>query len=485
MIDTQSIRAKIIDLAMQGQLSVQLAADGTVEDLIQIIKAEKQELIRDGKIKKEKPLPAIDAVPFQIPNGWDWVRWGDLSFQIQYGYNAPAQQKGRIKMVRITDIQNNKVVWQTVPYCDIDEQSIDEYRLKPNNILFARTGGTVGKSFLVEQVEEDAVFAGYLIRTSFSSSLSAKYLKYFMESRLYWKQLQDGTTATAQPNCNAKTLSKMLVPLPPLPEQQRIVERIDQAFSVLDTIDALQGQYADNLTALKSKLIDAAIQGKLTKHLPEDNTAEELYQQVQAERKRQEEAGTIKSVELAPDVIEAHQPFAIPASWKWTHLGNVSYIVRGGSPRPIKQYITNREDGINWIKIGDVEKGGKYIYSTHEKIIPEGESKSRRVYPGDFLLTNSMSFGRPYISKIEGCIHDGWLLIHDLKGFDPDYLYYLLSSSYLYGQFTVKASGSTVDNLNIDKVSSAIIPLPPLAEQKRIAQKIDELLPIISAGGQK
>ena len=126
----------------------------------------------------------------------------------------------------------------------------------------------------------------------------------------------------------------------------------------------------------------------------------------------------------------------------------------------------------------EYSKGGKYIYSTHEKIIPEGESKSRRVYPGDFLLTNSMSFGRPYISKIEGCIHDGWLLIHGLNGFDSDYLYYLLSSTYLYGQFTVKASGSTVDNLNIDKVKDAIIPLPPLAEQKRIAHKIDELLPL-------
>ena len=110
----------------------------------------------------------------------------------------------------------------------------------------------------------------------------------------------------------------------------------------------------------------------------------------------------------------------------------------------IKQYVTTREDGINWIKIGDVEKGGKYIYSTQEKIIPEGESKSRRVYPGDFLLTNSMSFGRPYISMIEGCIHDGWLLIRNLNGFEPDYLYYLLSSSYLYDQFTVNVPSDCV-----------------------------------------
>ena len=480
MIDTQAIRNKILDLAMQGKLTEQLPEDGTAEELYQQVQEEKQALIKAGKIKKEKPLPEIteEDIPFEIPNNWTWFRWGNVSFQIQYGYNAPAQDKGRIRMVRITDIQNNKVVWNTVPYCDIDEESISEYLLCPNNILFARTGGTVGKSFLVETVEEEAVFAGYLIRTSFSSHISAKYMKFFMDSQLYWKQLRDGTTATAQPNCNAKTLSKMIVPIPPLAEQQRIVDKIDQAFSVLDAIDTLQAQYADNLTALKAKLIEAAIQGKLTEQLPEDGTADVLYLQVQDERKRQETVGIIKTVELAPDVKETEKPFDIPSNWKWTHLGNVSYIVRGGSPRPIKEYITTRDDGINWIKIGDVEKGGKYIYSTHEKIIPEGESRSRRVYPGDFLLTNSMSFGRPYISKIEGCIHDGWLLIHGLNGFDPDYLYFLLSSSYLYGQFSVKASGSTVDNLNIDKVKNAIIPLPPLAEQRRIAKKIDEVMPL-------
>ena len=231
--------------------------------------------------------------------------------------------------------------------------------------------------------------------------------------------------------------------------------------------------------AIRRKILDLAMRGKLTEQLPEDGTAEELYRQIQAERKKQESTGIIKAVEVAPDMPETEMPFVIPANWKWTKLGNVSYIVRGGSPRPIKQYITNQENGINWIKIGDVEKGGKYISSTQEKIIPEGAAKSRRVYPGDFLLTNSMSFGRPYISQIEGCIHDGWLLIHDFSGFDPDFLYYLLSSSYLYGQFTVKASGSTVNNLNIDKVKEAIMPLPPLAEQHRIVARIEQAFSLL------
>ena len=231
--------------------------------------------------------------------------------------------------------------------------------------------------------------------------------------------------------------------------------------------------------ALRKKVIDLAIQGKLTEQLPSDGDAETLYAQIQEEKAKLIKEGKIKKDKVLPSISDDEIPFEIPKNWKWVRLGETTFIERGGSPRPIKSYITDSEDGINWIKIGDVEKGGKYIYSTKEKIIPEGEKKSRHVYPGDFLLTNSMSFGRPYISKVEGCIHDGWLLIRDLKGFSDDYLYYLLSSTYMYGQFCNKASGATVDNLNIDKVNSALIPLAPMAEQKRIAKVIDNVFILI------
>lgn len=235
--------------------------------------------------------------------------------------------------------------------------------------------------------------------------------------------------------------------------------------------------------ALRSRVLDLAIQGKLTEQLESDGTAEELYAEIQAEKQRLVKEGKI-SPKPVPDVTDADIPFDIPKGWRFVRFGDVAYIVRGGSPRPIKAYMTTAENGINWIKIGDVEKGGKYILKTKEKIKPEGEKKSRRVYPGDFLLTNSMSFGRPYISKIEGCIHDGWLLIRNLNAFDVDFLYHLLSSAYLYRMFCDKASGSTVDNLNIDKVNSALIPLPSLAEQKRIVARVEEifrLLDIIDA----
>lgn len=228
--------------------------------------------------------------------------------------------------------------------------------------------------------------------------------------------------------------------------------------------------------ALRSKILDLAIQGKLTEQLSTDGNAEELYQQIQAEKAQLIKEKKIKKEKPLPELSANEIPFEIPENWKWVRLGDVTFIERGGSPRPIKQYLTDSADGINWIKIGDVEKGGKYIFDTKEKIIAEGKKKSRRVYPGDFLLTNSMSFGRPYISKIEGCIHDGWLVIRDLKGYSPEYLYYLLSSSNLYNQFCNKASGSTVNNLNIDKVNNSVVTLPPLSEQKRIVAKVDEVL---------
>ncbi|MGN0606869.1 MAG: restriction endonuclease subunit S [Oscillospiraceae bacterium] len=172
-------------------------------------------------------------------------------------------------------------------------------------------------------------------------------------------------------------------------------------------------------------------------------------------------------------------PFDIPESWEWCRLGNICEIARGGSPRPIKEYLTEAENGINWIKIGDSDKGGKYINSTKEKIKPEGLSKSRLVHAGDFLLTNSMSFGRPYILNVDGCIHDGWLVLSNYQiAFDKDFLFYMLSSTFAYYQFCGVVSGAVVKNLNSDKVADAIFPLPPLSEQKRIVEKIEELIKI-------
>ena len=248
----EALKKSILQEAVQGKLVPQDPSDEPAEALLGRIRAEKQRLIKEGKIKKDKHESVIfrrdnshyekldgvercidDELPFEIPESWAWVRWGSIAESIQYGYNAPAKQEGRIRMVRISDIHENTVAWSSVPFCDIKGSDIPTYLLQPNDILFARTGGTVGKSFLVNDVPCESIYAGYLIRTRYSSLLCPQYLKYFMESPLYWQQLKSGTTATAQPNCNGQTLAKMLLPLPPANEQLRIVENLVRAFAII------------------------------------------------------------------------------------------------------------------------------------------------------------------------------------------------------------------------------------------------------------
>ncbi len=162
-------------------------------------------------------------------------------------------------------------------------------------------------------------------------------------------------------------------------------------------------------------------------------------------------------------------------SWPQVKLESIFDIARGGSPRPIDDYITDADDGLNWISIKDASNSNKYIETTKLKIKPEGLSKTRQVKPGDFLLTNSMSFGRPYIMKTTGCIHDGWLVLSgDPEKVDSDYFYHLLGSDLLKRRFSALAAGAVVKNLNIDLVKGVEIPLPPQPEQNRIAAILDK-----------
>lgn len=471
MIDTQAIRKKILDLALRGKLTEQLPEDGTAEELYRLIQQEKAVLIKAGITKKNKPLPpvTIDKVPFEIPENWKWVRWGNLSEQIQYGYIASAQSTGRIKMVRISDIQGNKVIWKNVPYCDIDEESIDIYKLHQNDILFARTGGTVGKSYLVENIDTEAVFAGYLIRTSYSKRLSAKYIKYFMDSDLYWKQLQDGTTATAQPNCNGQTLSKMILPLPPAAEQIRIVERIQSVFSMLDTIDTLQSQYQDNLATLKSKIIDAGIQGKLTEQLPEDGTAEELYQQIQQEKLALEKVGKIKKSKLLPPISDEEKPFDIPENWKWVKLGNAITLVSGTDFKP---------EDYNDAGIGIPYMTGASNIENDKLIINRWTPCPRNIaHEGELLLVcKGSGFGKLVICNVsEAHIARQFMSIRPYGGVDVNYVKAVMTNSF---QIIKEAGKGLIPGVDRDTVLNIPLPLPPLSEQKRIVSVIDQLTSI-------
>ena len=281
----KQLKNSILQWAIQGKLVPQDPNDEPASVLLDKIRQEKERLIKEKKIKRDKNASIIyrgednsyyekmlaTDIPFDVTQAWEWERWGNIAQTIQYGYNAPALEHGVIKMVRISDIQENCVLWDNVPYCLIDENDIDTYLLKVNDILFARTGGTVGKSFLVEEVPEKAIYAGYLIRTRYSSLLNPRYMKSFMESQLYWEQLKNGTIATAQPNCNGKTLAKMLLPIPPTKEQDRIVKKLTLLSSFLDNYGLCQDRLnllnEEIKEQLKKSILQEAIQGKLVPQL--------------------------------------------------------------------------------------------------------------------------------------------------------------------------------------------------------------------------
>ena len=331
-----------------------------------------------------------------------------------------------------------------------------------------------------------------MFKFDYSLDLYNEYILLFLQYAQ--KDMKYNASGGLQPFVSLSYLRNYLVPIPPINEQRKISDVYKNIERNIDAIENNKSATIDLISSVKSKILDLAIRGKLVPQDPNDEPASVLLERIRAEKEELIKQDKIKrdkkeSVIFKGDdnsyyekigteivCIDNEIPFEIPNVWQWIRLGDILEIERGGSPRPIKSFITNRNDGVSWIKIGDVEKNGKYILQTKEKIIPDGIRKSREVYPGDFLLTNSMSFGRPYISKIYGCIHDGWLVLRNPeKVFDVDFLYYILSSSYAYNQFTVKASGSTVDNLNIEKVSSALICLPPIEEQSRIVASIEIL----------
>ena len=488
-IDTQAMRAKILDLAIQGKLTDQRAEDGNAQDLLKEIQAEKEKLIQEQQIKKEKPLPEIEAdeIPFEIPKNWMWARWGTLSISIKYGYNTSAQKDGKIKMVRISDIQNNQVNWDSVPFCNIPKEEITQYLLRKNDILFARTGGTVGKSYLVSEVPENVVYAGYLIRTRYSEKLSPQYLKYFMESDLYWSQLKKGTTTTAQPNCNAKTLGKMVLPLPPLAEQKRIADKVATLFAQLDAIDKAYEEYRELQQTMKAKLLDLAMQGKLTDQRKEDGNARDLFNDIQKEKQRLIAEKKIKKEKPLPEIEADEIPFEIPTNWMWARLGDIvsKTIKRGKSPKysitgdvlVFAQKCNTKPGRIN------LELAKKLDLSTLKKY-PEEEF----MLSGDIVInsTGNGTMGRvgffrdkdnPYNLKIVPDSHVTTIrVLHDL--IDSQYIFYFLKK--LQPKLESSGDGSTNQKeLKATIIASICIPLPPLDEQKRIVAKLDELLPLL------
>lgn len=449
------------------------------------------------KILATREVKCIDEeIPFDVPQGWEWERWGNIAQTIQYGYNAPALEHGVIKMVRISDIQENCVLWDNVPYCLIDENDIDTYLLKVNDILFARTGGTVGKSFLVEEVPEKAIYAGYLIRTRYSSLLNPRYMKSFMESQLYWEQLKNGTIATAQPNCNGKTLAKMLLPIPPTNEQYRIVEKLTQLSSFLDNYGLCQ----DRLNLLnkeikeqfKKSILQEAIQGKLVPQLTEEGTAQDLLEQIKIEKQKLVKEGKLKKSALATSAIfrgddnkyyeqigkkclniTEQIPFEIPSNWKWCRVRNVSNSYIGLTYKPTdideKGTIVLRSCNIRNGKLAldDIVRvsssiSEKLLIEENDIIICARNGSKRLVGKSALIrnLTEPMTFGA-FMAICKTPIYE--------------YMFAYLQSDLFFGQLRDVSNTTTINQLTQNKFNDFLIPIPPVKEQERIVFKISQL----------
>lgn len=253
------LKQTILQLAVMCKLVPQDPNDEPASVLLKKIAKEKARLIKEGKIKKQDPLPEIseDEKPFKLPQGWAWTRLGNLSANIHYGYTASAEHgKEGVRLLRITDIQNDSVNWETVPSCDIDAEKVNDYRLENNDILIARTGGTIGKSYLVENILVKAVFASYLIRVKRINGMYSSFIKSFLGSQVYWRQLYANSMGTGQPNVNATALKNIVFPIPPLAEQHRIVARVDELMALCD---ALKDRINDAQTT-QVQLADAGVE---------------------------------------------------------------------------------------------------------------------------------------------------------------------------------------------------------------------------------
>ena len=336
---------------------------------------------------------------------------------IQNGYAFASKKfttEEGMPLIRIRDLKNGNTT-QTKYSGNYDEA----YLVKSGDLLI----GMDGEFKCYEWKGGPALLNQRVCRIqNINETFDLKYLYYGINS--YLKAIEDVTGYTTVKHLSSSTILNIEFPIPSLEKQRKIVEKLDSAFVEIDLSTQKTTESFDYLSSCFDSFLDKILKNQIL------------------------EFGQKKMV----DVLD---------------------IARGGSPRPISSYLTNDKDGVNWVKISDATSSKKYITETSQKIKPEGVSRSRIVNPGDFLLSNSMSFGRPYIMGTTGCIHDGWLVLsNDKKLLNQDYLYYVLGSKYIYDQFNRTAAGSTVRNLNISLAGQVTFPVPDLETQESLVTQL-------------
>ena len=299
-VDIENRKISILDRAFKGTLTSKWRNENKISDVKELLKSINDEKIKkweedclqaekDGNKKPKKTIVKevkdmivpVDEQPYKLPDSWVWVRLGDIIDNIKYGYTASSQENGDAKLLRITDIQNDEVNWDTVPYCQISEEEFKTYQLKVRDILIARTGGTIGKTFLIKEIPKNlkSVYASYLIKFYPNKNISEIYLKNYFSTDLYWKLLKMKSRGTGQPNVNSPSLQALLIPLPPLEEQQEIVRVLDEVLENENKVKELL-ELEERIDILEKSILHKAFKGELGTQNSSDESALNLLKSI-------------------------------------------------------------------------------------------------------------------------------------------------------------------------------------------------------------
>ena len=477
------LRKSVLQSAIQGKLTEQLATDDKVEDLLQAIKEEKELLIKEKKIKKQKPLPEIteDEIPFEIPENWRWVRLDDICVYLQRGKSPIYSDIKKYPVVSQKCNQWSGFTLEPAKYLapEVLEKYSDERYLKKHDILINSTGlGTVGRVCLFKTDSKYPIVVADSHVTVVRSTrlISEIYIKYFLSSPHIQDNIEDICSgSTKQKELALNTIKNLLIPLPPLAEQKRIVEKLDNVLANIDELKAseeklsiLQKNFPDKL---KKSILQSAIQGKLTEQLATDDDVEDLLQAIKEEKELLIKEKKIKKQKPLLEITEEEIPFEIPENWKWVRLGEISLLNIGLTFKPTE--ISN--EGTIVLRSSNI-KNGKIDLSDIVRINKE-IPVSKLAKKNDLLICvrngSKKLVGKTAIIENDNFAFGAFMSICRSKCYK--YLYYYLSSPLFRGNFD-SVTTTTINQITQTNLKNRIVPLPPLAEQKRIVEKLDKLL---------
>lgn len=468
----QELKNSILQLAIQGKLVEQRPEEGTAEELFARIQEEKRRLIKEGKIKKEKPLPEIteDEKPFEIPASWMWVRLGEI-FQHNTGKALNSTNRSGVSLKYIT---TSNLYWNRFELSNLKEMFFTDTELEKCTVqkgdLLVCEGGDIGRA-AIWQSDNNIRIQNHIHRLRSYITVCTEFFYYLFY--LYKHAGWIGGKGIGIQGLSSKAIHILVFPLPPLAEQKRIVAKIEELLPYIDRYEQAWGkleQFNSRFPEdMKKSLLQYAIQGKLVEQRPEEGTAEELFAQIQAEKQRLIKAGKIKKEKPLPEITEDEKPFEIPESWKWVRLGNVISLVSGTDFKP-EQY-------------NDQGRGTVYITGasnlSDDGVIVSRWTESPRnfAYHGDILLVcKGSGYGKTVLCDVnEAHIARQIMAIKQMNTINMRYIRYFLQSNITY----LKTQGQgVIPGIDRASILNMFLPLPPLAEQKRIVEKLEQLLPL-------